>query len=235
MSDEHPFAERRPESTWPTIAELRAALFYATFLGRKRSRVETLEQGALFVPVVGLAVGAAAAVIDVLLGSIGGAFRSMPWRAFFVVLFLEGVRGDSRPSSFFSFELGLRLAKMVALAFVSAGRVPALLFAPMLGDWAVVVCAFGARDATAAGTGRKFARGITFREFAAGSVFTFAVVMAINEALGVALLLCAAAITVALRLFWHRFRGGVTEARLHLVGEAVEVGALAVFAVLARG
>jgi cobalamin synthase len=261
MSDEEPFAERRPGSALPTMGELQAAVRYATCFGR--GSADALERGALFVPLVGLAVGAVLVGVDRALAA-----APVPVGAIAVVFCLALLRGDlgwrsrtpssaePRPARLAAGDkadaegdlrpvsrgpsnrrvaamlwLAAQTAKCVALA-ASGVPPPALLFAPMLGGWAVVVCAFGARDAAAPATGRKFARGITFREFSLTSVYAFAVVMAVNEALGIAMVLCASAVTVALRVVWHRWFGGVTEARARATGEAVEVAVLLLFAAL---
>ena len=111
--------------------------------------------------------------------------------------------------------------KVVLLATHVAGRPAALLFAPLLARWAMVVLAVGARDAAA--PSRKLNAAITFREFALTSVFTCAVVFTVAEAFGILLVVGVAALTLALRLLQHRQPGGTSWPLLLASAELVEL------------
>jgi cobalamin synthase len=120
--------------------------------------------------------------------------------------------------------------KAAAIASLSGSATPALLFAPMLGRWAMVVCAYGARDAARPGTGAKFHRELGFREFGWTSALALGLLLGALEAVGVAVAVAAASAAVALRLFWHRRRGGVSWEAVGATGEAVEATVLLVLA-----
>jgi adenosylcobinamide-GDP ribazoletransferase len=122
----------------------------------------------------------------------------------------------------------LLLIKVALLAHGAASRPAAVLFAPMLARWAMVVLAVGARDAAA--PSRKLNAAITFREFALTSVFTCAVVFTVAEALGILLVVSVAALTLALRLLQHRRAGGTSWPLLLTSAELVELLVLAIAA-----
>jgi adenosylcobinamide-GDP ribazoletransferase len=127
----------------------------------------------------------------------------------------------------------LPLVKLALLAPYVAARPAALLFAPLLGRWAMVVLAVGARDAAA--PSRKLNAAITFREFALTSVGTCAVVFTVGEAVGILLVVSVAALTLVLRLLQHRRCHGTSWPLLLASAELVEVLVLAIAgAVLSR-
>jgi cobalamin synthase len=123
--------------------------------------------------------------------------------------------------------------KVAGLAFAPAARVPAALFAPLLGRWSLVVLATGTRDATR--TGRKFNGAITFREFALASICTFAICFTIAEFVGVFLVVGAAALTLLLRVTLHHWNGGLTWTWLLLGCESVEALVVLLLAIAVPG
>jgi cobalamin synthase len=126
----------------------------------------------------------------------------------------------------------LLVIKIVLLARYAASRPAALLFAPMLARWAMVVLAVGARDAAA--PSRKLNPAITFREFAFTSVFTCAVVFTVAEAFGILLVVGVAALTLVLRLLRHRRPGGTSWPLLLASAELVELLVLGIVGVVGR-
>jgi cobalamin synthase len=106
----------------------------------------------------------------------------------------------------------------------------ALLFAPVLSFWSIVVLATGARDAVS--TGRKFNAGITFREFALTSTFTLAVVLLFAEALGLLVAVPVAALTLLLRLLNRGYASGISWTSLQAYGQGVEIAVLGLLALL---
>ncbi|HJV97259.1 MAG TPA: hypothetical protein VJ608_14535, partial [Albitalea sp.] len=126
--------------------------------------------------------------------------------------------------------LGVIAATKSACTAAAAARPAALLFAPLLARWALVVLATGVRDAAV--PGRKFNPAITFREFALASVFSFAAVFAVAEAFGILIVVAVAALTLTLRLSVHRWVGGVSWRFLLACVEGIEMFVLAICALL---
>lgn len=122
------------------------------------------------------------------------------------------------------------LGKVTLLATHVTSRPAALLFAPLLARWAMVVLAVGARDAAA--PSRKLNLAITFREFALTSVFTCAVVFTVAEAFGILLVVGVAALTLALRLWQHHRSGGTAWRRLLAGAELAELLVLGIAGVV---
>jgi hypothetical protein len=114
----------------------------------------------------------------------------------------------------------IALIKIAGLTQQGGSRRAALLFAPVLARWVMVVLATGARDAGA--PERKFNPAITFREFALTSVLSFAVVLTLGEAFGVLLIVSVAALTLGLRLLSHLWAGGVSWRSLQASAQGIE-------------
>jgi cobalamin synthase len=123
--------------------------------------------------------------------------------------------------------VGLKVGTVAALG---ADRLWALLFSPMIGRWAMVVCAFSSRTLAKSGADRDYIRGVQFRDFAWTSVFTCGILFGYTEAVGIVVVALVAPLTVGLRLLWHRWLGGVTSRLVTATGEVAEVIALVLFA-----
>lgn len=109
-------------------------------------------------------------------------------------------------------------------------RTVGLLFAPLLGCWSMVVLAVGVRAARADGRQLKFAPRIQFRHFAVASVGTFGVLFWVTDFLGILLAVPAAALAVGLRLWLHRWLGGISDAALAATWEITQLATLALLA-----
>ncbi len=215
----------------PRWADVVCALAVLTRIPLRRPDPHSEEFGraTLFFPLVGLAVGAVLLAVDVWLSA-----WCPRWAvAIVVVAAWELLTAEWNPrvtyassarSAVYWVMQGVKLAAVSA----AAARPVALLFAPMLASWAVVVLAVGARDAET--PGRKFNTAINFREFAVTSVFAFVVVFTIAEALGIVVVLAVAAATLMLRLVAHRRYGGVGEQVLSASARAIELFVLLLFA-----
>ena len=200
-------------------------------LPRPHPGSEAFGRAALFFPLIGLLVGA------LLVGARWMA-AGLPswWAAVVVVGVWEGLTGApllrafglSGPGAFTV--LGLIVVAKTACTAAAGARPAALLFAPLLARWALVVLATGVRDAAA--PGRKFNPAITFREFALSSVFSFAAVFAVAEAFGMLIVVAVAALTLTLRLSVHRWVGGVSWRFLLACVEGIEMFVLAICALL---
>ena len=222
-------AERLP---LPRLQDLLAAAGTLTALPLPRPNPgsEAFGRAAVFFPVIGLLIGA------VLVGAHWVVSRHLPpwWTAALVVGVWGAMTGAGLVRAWAAHaEIGvvviggLVATKLVCTA-AAAARPAALLFAPLLARWALVVLATGVRDAAA--PGRKFNPAITFREFALASVFAFAAIFAIAEAFGILLVVGAAALTLGLRVAVHRWAGGVSWRFLLACVEAIEAFVLAVCA-----
>ena len=108
-------------------------------------------------------------------------------------------------------------------------RLYGLVFAPLLSRWSMVVVAFSARAARLGAAGPRYMPDLTFREFALASVFTFAVTFSATEAFGIFIVVIVAAITVVLRLLWHRWLGGVDDATVNATAAMTELAVLLLF------
>lgn len=207
----------------------------------------------LFFPIVGLIIGVAAAAADSIPGLpaplrgvlavlvLGALSRWSGWRG---VGLVAGAlpQAASRPAALEAMgrenpgPLGWAIASLLVAAKLGALWSPgplqpwALLFAPMLGRWALVIAAFSARLARPGAPGPRFAAGITFREFGWASVIAVGVSLVFLEAIGLVVALGAAAVSIVLRLVWHRWLGGINPPTLRASGEIVEVAALMLFA-----
>lgn len=122
---------------------------------------------------------------------------------------------------------GLELACLVGL---DRFRLIGLLVVPVLGRCSMVVLAVGSRAATGDGRRVKFAPGLSFNEFALASTMTFAVIAIATEFLGLLLVLCTASLTVALRVLFHRWIGGIDRTAVDATCEATQIATLALLA-----
>jgi cobalamin synthase len=218
----------------PRPADLLAALGTLTVLPLRRPSPgsEDFGRAAVFFPFVGLLIGALLAGLDWALIA-----RLPPWWTGVVVVGVwEAITGAAllragapRGAAGFAV-LGAIAATKIACTAAASARPAALLFAPLLARWALVVLATGVRDAAA--PGRKFNPAITFREFALASVFSFAAVFAVAEGFGILIVVCVAAVTLGLRLLVHRFAGGVSWRFLLACVEGIEVFVLVICALL---
>jgi adenosylcobinamide-GDP ribazoletransferase len=125
-------------------------------------------------------------------------------------------------------------ARVVSLAALPpASRTVALLVAPMLGAWAIVVQCYGGVPGGADGPVALVGRA-RFREFGWASVTALGVTLAIGDAVGLVLILAAAAATVGLRVHAYRRLGGLTGRLLAATRELVETVVLVTLGALAR-
>lgn len=214
----------------PHPADLIAALGLLTSLPIAAPEVRSTLFGRatpLF-PLVGAAIGGTLIAIDVLARGVPTSLRLF----LVVALWQATTHGALRRQSSLPISHGVivSLIRLGALAAIAPPRYLALLFAPMLGSWSVVVLAVGARDA--ASSGRKLAPGVLFNEFALASLVTFAVVFSIADGLGILLVVIAAAVIVGLRVLLHQRFGGVSLRWLVLGAEMIEVLTLALLATL---
>jgi len=241
-------------------AELRAAAGMLTaWRGLARgARREALAGGLAFFPLVGLGIGALAAGAATLgawlLPPVGGALGVVVLTGLTGTRPLHGLaataEGLLRPGPAADVLARLRtrpgaVGTSVALLALAAktwavvtlpapARGPALVFAPMLGAWAITVQCYGGAPTLARGPAAALVGRARFREFGWASVVALGVVLVVADAVGLLVALTAALATVGLRVYAHHRQGGLTGRLLLATRELVETVVLVVLALLAR-
>src|SRR5438445_7645841 len=131
---------------------------------------------------------------------------------------------------------GAALAARAAAAAVlpPPARTSALLLAPMLGAWAVVVECYGGAPAHASGIAAALVGRARFREFGWASVTALGMTLAVGEPIGLVIVLAASLATVGMRVGAYRRLGGLTGRLLAATRELVETVVLVTLGVLAQ-
>lgn len=242
----------------PSWEDFRGALFALTILGRP-AQVWKLPIGssALFYPAVGALIGGLVGALDWVLrtflsqeitsvfllgmlallssgrqldgfanaadGLIG--FRGREWA---IATMHDRPLGTSGAAAIFF----LLILKVRSLDLISEPiRFAGLLLPPLIGRWALVALAYGARRAAADGeAAASFDSTIGARELAVASGFAVTVTLVAGGALGLFVLIIAGLATVGLRLYFDRRLGGVTGQALDAGAEVLEALALIIFA-----
>jgi adenosylcobinamide-GDP ribazoletransferase len=122
------------------------------------------------------------------------------------------------------------LIKVAAVAALGAERWRALLVAPMIARWAMVLFAYRSTAARQGLAALLLARMDGADVFFA-TVFSLVVATVFSGARGVAVLALAALVTLAAKRYFHERLGGLTGDLFGAVAEISEAAALAVFAV----
>jgi len=141
---------------------------------------------------------------------------------------------DSRVGTFGAsaifFDLTLKILALSTLA--GHRRYSALIVAPMLARWAMLLVATGLPYLRSSGSGATLLSGeISGTPTAVVAVFTLAVMLMLGALRTTALATAAAiAIVFAMRLFYRRWLGGVTGDLIGACGELVEIAVLVTIA-----
>jgi adenosylcobinamide-GDP ribazoletransferase len=241
------------------VGELRGAVAVGAGVRRAAERLprDVLAAGLAWLPVVGLGVGTVAALVAEAVGraapglagvagvlvfeAIGGGRPRLALAATMAALGRRGAAGDvlrrlrARPGVL---ALGAALAALGIKLWAGAGlggwRTIALLVAPMLGRWAVVVQCHGGSEVHARGPAAALIGRARFREFGFASVTAFAVTLALADGVGLAVVLAAALTTVGLRLNANHRLAGLTGRLLVATSELVETVVLVILAGFAQ-
>jgi adenosylcobinamide-GDP ribazoletransferase len=242
-------------SEWPGSADFRGAVAFLTILRSRSAKAPTLGRGTLFFPLLGLGLGVALWLVD---RSIGALLPALP-RAMLILLVWQAATGARSAQGLLHAGAGLRsgadrekavraieagsvkltgllvvltvlVLEVWALVQLERTRLPALLFAPLLAAWSMVVLSHGARAARIDGRQGKFAPEVSFRDFALTSVFSFGVLFSLARAGGIALGVVAGAVIVSLRVMLHWWLGGVNAATVAATSEIVLATILLLFA-----
>lgn len=121
--------------------------------------------------------------------------------------------------------------KVRALELMGPGRDQALLVAPTLGRWAMVVLVYGSRSARE-GLGRFMVDYVRGRHLFLATVIALTLAFAFAGRVGLWIALGVSIFTIVCRLHFHRRLGGVTGDIFGAVGEMTETVALLVFALV---
>jgi adenosylcobinamide-GDP ribazoletransferase len=123
--------------------------------------------------------------------------------------------------------------KIHAIEGIGVDRSRALLAAPLLGRWAMVLLGYRSRAAKA-GLGSTFMEHLSTKHFFLATFITLVLVAAILHGAGVAVMLWVAILTLASKNYFHRRLGGVTGDTFGAVGELSETSVLVFLALGAR-
>ncbi|HXJ36421.1 MAG TPA: hypothetical protein VMS22_20485 [Candidatus Eisenbacteria bacterium] len=201
--------------------ELRAAVGLGTAVQGLASGLAPHEmvEGLAWLPVVGLACGAVAAAAADVAGGLGPIATAVA--AVAALALLDGRwRGGVLPVITLLVEAG-------ALTKVGGtSRTVALLVAPMLARWAIVVQCYGGVPVSGARDLAALVGRARFREFALASVTALGVALVLLDAVGLAVALVAALVTIAVRVAAYRWAGGLTTRALDATSALVEASAL---------
>jgi adenosylcobinamide-GDP ribazoletransferase len=210
--------------------------------------------GAGAFPVVGLLIGACALIVDVITRALPTSVRNVAILAVWAILTgaihydgladtLDGfgaagreerlrVMRDASVGVFAVLGLVLVIAAQLAAlgALDGSARTSALLAAPALGRWAMVLTGVGARSARPEGLGAAFTREVTGLEAGVATVVTIvSLTLVAGRVVWIACVLAAAAAAGMRRIGASAF-GGVTGDLLGAAGVIVETLTLMLFA-----
>jgi cobalamin synthase len=239
---------RSDRAPFPGLAGLASAVRFL------RGESATVGGWAVYLPLVGLAIGVLWVATDRLVSGVAGrllsslavvvvaaaATRAQPLLALGRLLAALAsqrprslaVRESASAALVYGCTAAVVAAEVGVLGALDRFRVIGLAFAPVLGCCSIVVLAVGSRAARADGRRLKFAPEVTFREFGLATAATFALLFFAAEFLGLLLVLATAASTIAARVGLHRWIDGVNETAVLATAEAVQLLILALLVAL---
>jgi adenosylcobinamide-GDP ribazoletransferase len=119
--------------------------------------------------------------------------------------------------------------KIHALESIDVDRWRALLVAPILGRWAMVLLAFRSKAAKA-GLGSNLIEHLQTKHFLLATLVTLLLVAAIWRRNGIVMMAWVAVFTTASKSYFHRRLGGVTGDTFGAVGELSETSVMVLLA-----
>ncbi|HXG50431.1 MAG TPA: adenosylcobinamide-GDP ribazoletransferase [candidate division Zixibacteria bacterium] len=141
---------------------------------------------------------------------------------------------DSRIGAFGAVAIALTiLFKVEAIAGLGVDRWRALLAAPVLGRWAMVLCGYRS-VAARPGLGSLFANGLEAKHLLVATAIALVLVSAVLRGPGLVVMAWVAAVGLGAKAYAHRRLGGVTGDVLGAIGELGETSVLALLALGAR-
>jgi hypothetical protein len=183
-------------------------------------------QGLAWMPVVGAGVGLMAALVAAVVGAIAPAWAAALAGA--VVLRLAGGAPAAGPQAIVA-----GLVEWLALVVLAPpARSVALVGAAMLARWASVVQCYGGTALPEATGLAALAGRARFREFAVASVTALGTALAVLDAVGLAVAVACALVTLGVRAVAYRRRGGIDDGAMNATSALVETSALGSLALL---
>ena len=180
-----------------------------------RAVAERVEELA-WLPAVGLAVGAIAGIV--------ASAAPPPSAGLAGAVLLAAAHGRPRR---WLLRTGAALASAMALlSLTPAARMLALVVAPMLARWAVVVQCYGGRAAPDAAGIATLAGRARFREFGIASVTALGTTLVLLDAVGLAIAVACALATLAVRVLAYRRAAGLGDDALEATAVLVETLAI---------
>lgn len=236
-----------------------AALEFLTiFPSPKRTEYSATDVGpaAIFFPVIGFLLGLILVLVNVLLEPFARPALSSVALVTILALLTRGLHLDGLGDTFDGLGAGgdrervlrimddshtgafgliaivlLLFFKIHALESVDSERWRALLAAPVLGRWAMVLLGYRSQAAKP-GLGSTLIDHLETKHFFFASLITLILVAAILHGIGIAIMVWVAIFTITSKNFFHRRLGGVTGDTFGAVGELSETS---VFVFLALG
>jgi cobalamin synthase len=210
------------------LQELRAA---AGLLASSTTPPRDAAAGLAWLPLVGAATGGAAAVAGAAIGALhetAGAIAAVAVLAACSWRIRRATLGPAVPLA------AVVLEAAAAAVMPPSARALALVIAPVLACWAIVVQCYGGvpaerRDAWSAVVGRA-----RFREFGWASVAALGCALVALDAVGLVATMLAAGATLAVRAWAYRARGGMSARHVVATGLVVEAAVLCALAAIAR-
>jgi len=144
------------------------------------------------------------------------------------------VMDDSHTGAFGLIAIVLLLFfKVHALESIDHERWRALLAAPILGRWAMVLLGYGSQAAKP-GLGSSLIDHLKMKHFAFATFITLLLVAPVLRGAGIAMMVWVTVFTLASKKYFHRRLGGVTGDTFGTVGELSETSVLVIIALGAR-
>lgn len=223
----------------------------------ERAAPPALAAGLAWLPLVGLGMGGVAAAVaavvarwDPRLGGVAGVLvleaitAGRPRRALAAAIHALARRGAAdrtlarlraRPGAWATLAALLLLAlELAAGARLGAWRTIALLVAPMLARWSVVVQCHGGTPGVARGPAAALVGRARFREFGWASTTAIGGTLALADGVGLAVVLATALTTIGLRLRLNHRLAGLPGRLVAATGTLVETVVLVSLAVVAQ-
>lgn len=217
---------------------------------RLERSADEVGRAAIFFPVVGLALGLILLLIDLLLDRFAGAALSSVFLVAILVLLTRGlhldglgdtcdglgaggdrermlsIMDDPHTGAFGLIAIVLLLFfKVHAIESMDGDRWRALLAAPVLGRWAMVLLGHRSQPAKQ-GLGSTLIDHLSAKHLFLATLITVLLVAAILHAAGIAIMAWVAVFTIASKAYFHRRLGGVTGDTFGAVGELSETSVL---------
>jgi hypothetical protein len=210
----------------PLADELAVAAAFAVGRGERVAHRALPDRvlGLAWMPIVAIALGLTAAVTA---GAVG-AIASPPVAALAAVAVLRLAGGRA---GLHQVLVGL-VEWLALLTLAPAARTVALVVAPMLARWASVVQCYGGTALPQATGLAALAGRARFREFAIASVTALGAMLAVLDAVGLAVVVACALVTLAVRLVAYRTRGGIDDGAMNATSALVETSALVLLALV---